>query len=73
MGIAGAVRVAAVWAVAKAGIRSDRGATSVEYGIMAAMIVSVVIVAVIFLGQRKSQSFSCMTSNLDAGTAAAGC
>jgi pilus assembly protein Flp/PilA len=40
-----------------AALRSDRGATAVEYGLMVALIAIVVIVAVTFLGTQVSGIF----------------
>ena len=40
-----------------AALRSDRGATAVEYGLMVALIAVVVIVAVTFLGKQVSGLF----------------
>jgi pilus assembly protein Flp/PilA len=54
-------------------IRSERGATAVEYGIMVALIAAVIIVAVVFLGKKTSSTFSCTASNINAGSAAGGC
>jgi pilus assembly protein Flp/PilA len=45
-------------------IRSDRGASAVEYGIMIALIAAVVIIAVIFLGSQTSRTFSCTADSL---------
>jgi pilus assembly protein Flp/PilA len=55
----GNLRALAASAVARLGIRDERGATAVEYGIMVALIAAVIILAVVFLGQRTSQTFSC--------------
>ncbi|MFY9588641.1 MAG: Flp family type IVb pilin [Actinomycetota bacterium] len=43
-------------------LKSERGATAVEYGIMVALIAAVIILAVIFLGQKTSSTFSCTAS-----------
>ena len=40
------------------GLRSDRGATAVEYGIMVALIAVVIITAVTLLGNNLSTLFS---------------
>lgn len=53
---------------ARLGLRSQRGATAVEYAIMVAMIAAVIIVAVFFLGERTSSTFSCTASALSAKT-----
>jgi pilus assembly protein Flp/PilA len=61
------------WLAARLDVRSQRGATAVEYGIMVALIAAVIIVAVVFLGKKTSSTFSCTASNIDAGSAAGGC
>jgi pilus assembly protein Flp/PilA len=50
---------AAAWISLRLGIRSERGATAVEYAVMVALIAAVIILAVIFLGRTASSSFSC--------------
>lgn len=67
------VRMSAAWLVARANIKSERGATAVEYGIMVALIAAVIIVAVVFLGKKTSSTFSCTASNINAGSSATGC
>jgi pilus assembly protein Flp/PilA len=61
------------WVAARLNVRSERGATAVEYGIMVALIAAVIIVAVVFLGKKTSSTFSCTASNINAGSAASGC
>jgi pilus assembly protein Flp/PilA len=39
-------------------LRSDRGATAVEYGLMVALIAIVILVAVAFLGTNLSSLFN---------------
>jgi pilus assembly protein Flp/PilA len=51
--------IASAWVTARLNVRSERGATAVEYGIMVALIAAVIILAVIFLGQKTSSTFSC--------------
>lgn len=41
------------------------GATAVEYGLMVALIAAVIILAVVFLGQETSQTFSCTGKSID--------
>ena len=41
-----------------AALRSDRGATAVEYGLMVALIAMVIIAAVTFLGNNLSTLFN---------------
>lgn len=66
-------RFTGAWLVSRLNIKSERGATAVEYGVMVALIAAVIIVAVVFLGQKTSSTFSCTASNIGAGTKAAGC
>ena len=58
------VHLAASWLAARLNLKSSRGATAVEYAIMVAMIAAVIILAVVFLGQRTSESFSCAGTSL---------
>jgi Flp pilus assembly pilin Flp len=39
--------------------RGEAGASAVEYGILIALIATVLVVSVAFLGQTTSSSFSC--------------
>ena len=57
------------WVAARLNIRSERGATAVEYGIMVALIAAVIIAAVVFLGQRTSSTFSCTGSAISSKAA----
>ena len=59
---AGALQVMGLWLAARLNVRSGRGAAAVEYAIMIAMIAAVVILAVVFLGQKTSSTFSCTAS-----------
>ena len=61
------------WLTARMNIKSERGATAVEYGVMVALIAAVIIVAVVFLGNKTSSTFSCTASNVGAGSNASGC
>ena len=47
-----------------AALRSDRGATAVEYGLMVALIAVVIIVTVTLLGKQLSSLFGGVTSKL---------
>jgi pilus assembly protein Flp/PilA len=58
------VRILADWVVARVGIKSERGATAVEYGIMVALIAAVIIIAVLFLGRQTSRTFSCTAGSI---------
>jgi pilus assembly protein Flp/PilA len=61
------------WLAARLNVKSERGATAVEYGVMVALIAAVIIVAVVFLGNKTSSTFSCTASNVGAGSNATGC
>jgi len=67
------IRPAATYLATRLRLKSERGATAVEYGIMVALIAAVIIVAVVFLGNKTSSTFSCTASNISAGSAATGC
>ncbi len=56
------------WLIARLNIKSERGATAVEYGVMVALIAAVIILAVVFLGQETSDTFSCTGTMIDAKT-----
>jgi Flp pilus assembly pilin Flp len=49
----------ASWLVARMDIRSERGATAVEYAIFVGMIAAVMILAVVFLGNETRKNFRC--------------
>ena len=66
-------RTLASWSTARLQIRSERGATAVEYGIMVALIAAVIILAVVFLGQRTSETFSCSGAAISTKNSVAGC
>lgn len=51
-------RVNSSWLTARLDLRSQRGATAVEYAIMVALIAAVIVVAVILLGRASSSTFS---------------
>ena len=57
-------RIASTWVAARLNVKSERGATAVEYGIMVALIAAVIIVAVVFLGQETSETFSCTADSI---------
>jgi pilus assembly protein Flp/PilA len=62
VGIFDAVRMTGAWLATRLNIKSERGATAVEYGVMVALIAAVIIAAVVFLGQKTSSTFSCTAS-----------
>jgi pilus assembly protein Flp/PilA len=49
-------------------LRSDRGATAVEYGLMVALIAAVIIAAVFFLGDTLNTAFDSVGQEIDAAT-----
>jgi Flp pilus assembly pilin Flp len=53
------LRTMAVWTAARLDIRSERGATGVEYGIMVGFIAAVIISALLFLGNETRKNFRC--------------
>ena len=53
------VRLSQAWIVSRLNVRSERGATAVEYGLMVALIAAVIIAAVVFLGQQTQSTFQC--------------
>ena len=63
--IFGMAKVASNWLTARLNLKSERGATAVEYGIMVALIAAVIIVAVVFLGQQTSKTFSCTAHTIE--------
>jgi pilus assembly protein Flp/PilA len=67
------VRNAARWAAARLDVRTDRGASAVEYGLMVFLIAAVIIVAVVMLGSQTSTSFSCTAATVQTKTKIAGC
>ena len=62
------LRHAARLAAARIHPHSERGASAVEYGVMIAMIAAVVLIAVLFLGQETSRTFSCSAESLSTST-----
>jgi Flp pilus assembly pilin Flp len=67
------LRQAIRWAVARTRISSELGASAVEYAIMVTLIAVVILLSVVFLGQRTSGSFSCTGSAVSAKSTVAGC
>jgi len=59
--------------LARMNVNSERGASSVEYGIMVMLIAAVIIVAVFFLGSTTSTSFSCTAASVQTKAKVAGC
>jgi pilus assembly protein Flp/PilA len=55
-------RLWGIWLRARLSTGIEHGASAVEYGIMIALIAAVVLIAVLFLGNQTSRSFSCTAS-----------
>jgi len=68
MGILGTTRLFGAWIAARLNVKSERGATAVEYGIMVALIAAVIIIAVLFLGRQTSRTFSCTAGSIQSTT-----
>ena len=59
-----AVAERAVSRVAAMKTRSDRGATAVEYGLLAALIAAVIVATVVGLGTKINSAFSTISAKL---------
>jgi pilus assembly protein Flp/PilA len=57
-------QLAGMWVSSRLNVKSERGATAVEYGVMVALIAAVIIAAVVFLGQKTSSTFSCTGNSI---------
>jgi len=68
MGILEMARIGSAWLAARINVKSERGATAVEYGIMVALIAAVIIIAVLFLGRQTSKTFSCTAGSIQSTT-----
>lgn len=54
-------------------LRTDDGATAVEYAIMVAGIAMVIILAVFFIGQELQSDFSCVEDSMQDPASAPAC
>jgi pilus assembly protein Flp/PilA len=45
-------------------LRSDRGATAVEYGLLVALIAAVIVAIVAIVGKQVSNAFSTVSSSM---------
>ena len=59
-------RFAGVRVATRLNLKSERGATAVEYGVMVALIAAVIITAVAFLGKETSDTFQCTGNSIAA-------
>lgn len=66
------VRFTGSWLATRLNVRSERGATAVEYGVMVALIAAVIIVAVVTLGQNASSTFDCTATSISSRADACG-
>lgn len=66
----GFLRISAEWVAARMNVKSERGATAVEYGLMVALIAAVIIAAVVFLGQQTSSTFDCTAQSVQTRSSA---
>jgi pilus assembly protein Flp/PilA len=57
------------WVTARLNIKSERGATAVEYGIMVSLIAAVIVGAVLLLGQKTNTSFQDACKGVNNGAA----
>lgn len=60
------MRLVPAWVTSRLNIKSERGATAVEYGLMVALIAAVIIGAVVFLGQQAQNTFQCTANSVQA-------
>jgi pilus assembly protein Flp/PilA len=58
------IRFTSTWVVTRLDMKSERGATAVEYGVMVALIAAVIIVAVVALGKNAKDSFQCTADSI---------
>lgn len=65
------VRGLSSWLVARVDLRSQKGATAVEYAIMVALIAAVIVIAVVLLGRASSSTFSQVGNCVEARTTGA--
>lgn len=63
--IASLVEFTGQWVASRLAIKSERGATAVEYGVMVALIAAVIIVAVAALGTQASSTFDCTATSIE--------
>jgi Flp pilus assembly pilin Flp len=55
------LRTLAAWVTARLQIRSQRGATAVEYALFIGFIAAILIMSVYFLGDETRKNFQCAT------------
>ena len=57
------------WLRSRVTLGGERGASAVEYGIVAAFICAVIVIAVFFLGQSTNHNFDCTGQTIAAQSA----
>lgn len=53
------LQATSMWLCARVPLRDQRGATAVEYGIVAVFVAAVIVIAVLFLGASTHYSLDC--------------
>lgn len=62
-----------IWNFIKRFAREEEGVTAIEYGLIAALIAVVIIVAVDTIGDELTTTFNCVHESLTAGGKGASC
>jgi Flp pilus assembly pilin Flp len=57
------------WLRSRVTLGGERGATAVEYGIVAVFIAAVIVIAVVFLGQATNHNLDCSGRTIAAQSA----
>ena len=65
-GLIGFTHSFTAWLTARMNVKSERGATAVEYGLMVALIAAVIIAAVALLGNNTKDTFQCTADSVAA-------
>ncbi|HVL90447.1 MAG TPA: Flp family type IVb pilin [Actinomycetota bacterium] len=60
------IRTFAQFVTARLDLKSEKGATAVEYGLMIALIAAVIIAAVVVLGNNAKDQFQCTADSIAA-------
>jgi len=69
MGFLTVLRTSSLWLTTRLNLRSEAGATAVEYGLMIALIAAVIVGAVAVLGQQTGNAFTCTANAVKNKTA----
>lgn len=68
-GLVGVAHTLSTWITARMNVKSERGATAVEYGLMVALIAAVIIASVVLLGNNTKAAFQCTADSVGARAA----